>query len=445
MSAVTVPETHYVSVGDMDVAYQVLGNGPIDLVYHHGFCHLELQWEVPQEAAWNRSLASFCRLILFDRRGTGASERTSRGFVPTWEEWSEDVRAVLDEVGSESAAIFTEAEAGPTAILFAAAHPERVRALVLGNPSARYRADVDYPQGWPQEAIDGLIANLEATWGSTATLLDAGFPALEHDETSLAAQTRLLRAAATPRMAAAVYRHVVENLDVRSVLPMVRAPTLVLMNESRVREQTRYVAEHIAGARLVEVPGYAYLFYGGEHRQVLEEVAEFLTGQPGQVEADRILTTVLFTDIVDSTARAAEAGDERWRNLLDSHDRIVRTQLRHFRGREINTTGDGFVAVFDGPARAVRCAQEVTRAAVDAGLPVRAGLHTGECEVRGRDIAGVAVHIASRVSALAAPSEVLVSRTVVDLVTGSGLRFDDRGEHQLKGVPGGWRVFAAVG
>ena len=243
-----VPETQYVSVGDMDVAYQVLGDGPIDLVYHHGFCHLELQWDVPQEAAFNRSLASFCRLILFDRRGTGVRADLTR-FVPTWEEWSEDVRAVLDDVGSESAAIFAEAEAGPTAMLLAAAHPERVRTLVLGNPSARYRFDVDYPEGWPEAAIDGIITSLEATWGTRAALVDAGFPAIVDDEAALAAQMRLIRSSATPRMGAAMYRHVLGGLDIRPVLPLVQAPTLVLMNESKLQEQTRYVAEHIPGAR----------------------------------------------------------------------------------------------------------------------------------------------------------------------------------------------------
>ena len=437
------PETRYVVVGDAEVAYQVIGEGPLDLVYHHGFCHLDLQWDVAPEAVFNERLASFSRLILFDRRGTGASERGARDFFPSWEEWGEDLRAVLDAAGSQSAAIFAEAEAGPTAILFAAAHPERVRALVLGNTAARYAVADDYPIGMAQADIETFTAAIESSWGTVEGLLGA-FPSLAGDEAVLRPLARLCRAAGTPRMAGALYRHVFSQLDVRSLLGLVQAPTLVLHNRGTDAARARYLAEHIAGARLVEVPGDDVLFFGGDHDPVISEVAEFLTGQRPPVAVDRILTTVLVTDIVASTERAAALGDQRWRALLDTHDRAVRTQLARFRGQEINTTGDGFLARFDGPARAIRCAMEIAKVSHGLGLEVRAGVHTGECELRDGDLAGLAVHIAARVSALAKPGEVLVSRTVTDLVAGAGIVFDDRGEHVLRGVPGDWRLFVAT-
>jgi class 3 adenylate cyclase len=437
------PETRYVVVGDVDVAYQVVGEGPLDLVYHHGFCHLDLQWDVAPEAGFNEGLASFSRLILFDRRGTGASERGARDFFPSWEEWGEDLRAVLDAAGSQSAAIFAEAEAGPTAILFAAAHPERVRALVLGNTAARYAVADDYPIGMTPSHIEARAAATETRWG-TPEGVRAAFPSLAGDEPVLRSLARLARAAGTPRMAGALYRHVFSQLDVRNLLSLVQAPTLVLHNGGADAARARYLAEHIAGARLVEVPGDDYLLFGGDHELVMSEVAEFLTGQRPPVTVDRILTTVLVTDIVASTERAAAVGDQRWRTLLDAHDRAVRTQLTRFRGQEIKTTGDGFLARFDGPARAIRCAMEIMKASHGLGLEVRAGLHTGECELRDGDLAGLAVHIAARVSALAKPGEVLVSRTVTDLVAGAGIVFDDRGEHVLRGVPGDWRLFVAT-
>jgi class 3 adenylate cyclase len=436
------PETKYVVVDGAEVAYQIVGEGPFDLVYHHGFCHLDLQWDVAPEAAFNRRLSSFSRLILFDRRGSGASERGRGDFLPSWEEWGEDLRAVLDAAGSQRAAIFAEAEAGPTALLFAAAHPERVSALVLGNTAARYAAAEDYPIGMTPSEIDNWVKTIEAGWG-IPTGLGNSFPSLSSDDLVLRSLARLCRAASTPRMAAAIVRHILSQLDVRHLLGLVRAPTLVLYNGAADAGRARFLAEHIAGARLVEIPGNDYLFFGGDHERVINEVAEFLTGQRPLVEVDRILTTVLFTDIVSSTERAVAVGDQRWRALLDAHDREVRSQLTRFRGREIKTTGDGFLACFDGPARATRCAVQIAKASRDLGLEVRAGLHTGECEVRDGDLAGIAVHIAARVGALAGPGEVLVSRTVVDLVAGSGMVFDDRGEHVLKGVPGDWRLFAA--
>jgi class 3 adenylate cyclase len=436
------PETRYVAVGDAEVAYQVIGEGSLDLVYHHGLCQIDLQWDVAPEAAFNTRLAAFSRLILFDRRGSGASERTARRNFPTWEVWTEDLLAVLDAVGSQRTAIFAEAEAGATAVLFAAAHPERVNALVLGNTQARWAAAKDYPIGMAPSDIDTLVEFMESNWGKPDRL-PAAFPSLAGDEPVLRALARLCRAAATPRMAGALYRHICSEVDVRGVLPLLRAPTLVLHNSYTDAERARYLASHIRGTRLVEIPGNDALFFGGDHAPVINEVAEFLTGHRPPMEVDRILTTVLFTDIVASTERAVAEGDRRWRSLLDAHDRAIRTELSRFRGKEIKTTGDGFLACFDGPARAIHCARAITKATKALGIEVRSGLHTGECEVRGDDLAGLAVHIAARVGTLAGPDEVWVSSTVKDLVAGSGITFRERGEHELKGVPDHWRLFAA--
>jgi class 3 adenylate cyclase len=438
------PVTRYASVGGAQVAYQVVGDGPIDLVFNHGFCHLDLQWDVAPEAAFNRRLASFSRLILFDRRGTGASERTGSSMF-TWEEWADDLEAVLDAVGSPSAALFAETDAGPPAILFAATRPERVDALVLGNVSARLLVDDDYPFGWSHEEMEAILAGIEATWGQP-DLVRSLFPSLAHDEASVQALSKLVRAAGTPAVIGRQFRYSYEHLDVRSMLKSVRVPTLVLQSPQPFAppEMHRYVAEHIDGARLVELPGRDLLFFGGDQGPVIDEVIEFLTGERPDADPDRVLTTMLFTDIVASTDHAAAVGDRRWREVLDSHDELVREHLRRHRGREVNTTGDGFFASFDGPARAVRCAHAIVDAAGRLGIGLRAGVHTGECEVRGDDLAGLSVHIAARVGALSAPGEVLVSSTVHDLVIGSGLLFEPRGTHELRGVPGAWTLYASV-
>ena len=438
------PQTRYVAVDDAEVAYQIVGDGPIDLVYHHGLCQLDLQWDVAPEAAFNRKLAAFSRLILFDRRGIGVSERAGRADIPEWERWGEDLLAVLDAAESDRASIFAEAEAGATAVLFAAAHPERVNALVLGNTQARLAWADDYPMGMGPSEVEARLELFESAWGDPQAL-PLAFPSLAGDEPVLRSLARLCRAAANPRQAGALYRYIFNELDVRSVLPLVQAPTLVLQNDYLEPSRARYLADHIANARLVSVPGPDALFFGGDHEPVISEVAQFLTGQRLPVEVDRVLTTVLFTDIVGSTERAASIGDRRWRSLLDAHDRSIRDQLRRFRGKEIKTTGDGFFASFDGPARAVRCAQAAAEATRGLGVELRLGLHSGECEVRGDDLGGLAVHIAARIGALAGPGEVLVSGTVKDLVVGSDLVFVDRGEHQLKGVPGAWKVFAVAG
>ena len=380
------PLTRYATASDSQVAFQVIGDGPIDLVYHHGFCHLDLQWDVVPEAAFNRRLASFSRLILFDRRGSGASERLPHGSFPTWQEWSEDLLAVLDASGSVSTAIFAEAEAGPMALMFAAHHPERVNALVLGNTAARYVLGADYPIGMPEEDVEAFVELVEAGWGS-ADLMKVVFPGLADDSQSLAALAKLVRAASTPRMAAAQYRHIFGQLDARPVLDLINVPTLVLVNNNPLAldpstgraERARYLADHINGARIVEIPGDDGLFFGGDFDLVIAEAAEFLTGQRPPVDVDHVLTTVLFTDIVSSTEHVVAIGDQRWRTLLDAHDRATRTQLKRFQGREIKTTGDGFLACFDSPARAIQCATEITQASQAIGLEVRAGLHTGEC------------------------------------------------------------------
>jgi len=437
------PETRYVAVGDADVAYQVVGDGPFDLLYCYGMgSHVELFWDSPGTAELLPRLASFSRLIFFDRRGTGVSDGVSRNAIPTWEEWTEDIVAVLNAAGSKRTAILAATDAGPVAILFAATHPEMVSALVLLNTSSRYLEADDYPIGASPDFVDAFVELLATQWG-TPELTRLLVPSMAEDAEYIDATSRLIRSSVTPRTAAAQYDYILRSVDVRHALPLIQVPTLVLhVSESSFipLAHGHYLAEHIAGATLIELPGADT---GPDPNSVVaDEVAEFLTGERPVVEVERILTTVLFTDIVGSTAQAASLGDQRWRSLLDSHDTAVRGQLHRFRGREINTTGDGFVASFDGPARAIRCAQAISEAVDKLGIDVRVGLHTGECEVRGDDLGGLAVHVAARVAALATPGEVLVSGMVKDLVAGSGIEFDERGERELKGVPGSWKLFA---
>jgi class 3 adenylate cyclase len=437
-------EIRYAAVGDADVAYQVVGDGPFDVVCFYGLgSHIDLLWDFSPPLVG--LFSSFCRTIQFDRRGTGASDGVPRNAIPTWEEWTEDLRVVLDAAESERAAIYAEVDAGPIALLFTAMHPERVSALVLTNTSARYLVDENYPIGVSQADCDALIRMLETSWGTT-DLVRVVFPTAAHDAESVRLFARMLRAAATPRTAAAQYRYILESVDVRSALHLIRVPTLVIHNVQNTLvpiEHGRYIADHIEGAKLIEIPSAGDVnLIGGVTHQVVGDVAEFLTGERPSVDVHRVLTTVLFTDIVGSTELAATIGDHRWGSLLDAHDRAVRDQLRHFRGREVNTTGDGFCASFDGPARAIRCACAIIEAAAQLGVDVRAGLHAGECERRGNDLGGIAVHVAARVGALARSGEVLVTGTVEDLVGGSGIRFEDRGLHELKGVPKQWRLLA---
>jgi class 3 adenylate cyclase len=439
------PETRYVAVGDADVAYQVSGHGPLDLVYIYGLgSHIELHWDNARFADTLTRLMSLGRLIRFDRRGTGASDGVPRDAIPTWEDWTDDLLAVLDAAGSGRAAIVAVGDAAPIAILFAAMKPERVGALVLADTSGRYRAAEDYPIGASEDVVDAMVEMLGDGWG-TPDLIRAIAPSMADDPELVRWFARFLRAASTPRTAAAQYRYIFASLDVRPALALVQVPTLVLhhrRNPIVPIDHGRYLADHILGGRLVELPGQDAALTPGDVDVWFSEIVEFLTGERPVIEVKRVLTTVLFTDIVGSTERVATLGDQRWTELLDAHDRVVRDHLRRFGGREIKTTGDGFVASFDGPARAIRCSESIVMAARELGVELRAGLHTGECEIRGEDLGGLAVHIAARIGALAGPGEVVVSSTVKDLVVGSGLQFKDRGEHDLKGVPGTWRLYA---
>ena len=444
-----LPETRYVNVGDSQVAYQVLGDGPIDLVFNHGHCHIDVHWELEPEADFFFKLASFSRLILFDRRGSGASDRMEGGRFPTWEEWTQDLLAVLDAAGSQRTALFAEFEAGPLAIFFAATHPERVSSLVLGNTAARYSYADDYPIGVPLEDLENFVTALEAVWGTPAA--GAFFPSVADDPKICAQIAKVTRASATPHVAAQQARYVATELDARPSLPLVQVPTLVMANKGasslgpgKSAELNRYLAEHIAGARYVEFDSDDGMFFVANSSEVVDEVSEFLTGERTSSEPDRVLATVLFTDIVGSTERAASDGDRRWRSLLDEHDSAVRHEFSRFKGREIKNTGDGFFAAFDGPARAVRCAQAIVDNVHSLGLDARIGVHTGECEVRGDDLAGLAVHIASRVAERAGPSNIWVSSTVRDLVAGSDLAFDSMGRFTLKGVPDEWMLYRVV-
>lgn len=440
------PRTRYALVGDAQVAYQIVGQGPFDLLYFWGLgSHVELFWDDPTIRAFLGQLASFSRLIVFDRRGTGASDSIDRGAIPTWEQCTEDIRAVLDAAGSEQAAVFAEVDAGPTAMLFAAMQPERVRSLVLANTFARYAAADDYSFGAASEAGDAVIEAIGSLWG-TPELFEITSGSATSDREWLPAATKMNRAAMTPRSAAMLYRHVL-GVDVRTALPLIQAPTLILHNNANPlipAAHGRYLAEHITGARFVELVGDGVSWNRRNFGSLIDEVTQFLTGQRPVVEVNRILTTILFTDIVGSTERVVSMGDKRWRAVLDSHDRLVRDHLRYFRGREVNTTGDGFVASFDGPARAIRCARAITEACEAIGIFVRAGLHTGECEVRGDDLAGLALHVASRVGAVAGPGEVLVSGIVKELTAGSGIDFTERGSVELKGLPGLWPLFTVT-
>jgi class 3 adenylate cyclase len=431
-------------VGDADIAYQVLGQGPVDLLYCYGLgSHIEHSWELFGLSDLSRGLASFSRLIVFDRRGTGASDGVPSGAIPTWEEWAEDIGAVLDAAGSRQAAILAATDAGPMSILYAASHPERVTGLILVNTSARYLVADDYPIGYSQASVDALVELLRTGWGRGDFMAMVN-PSLALDRERLEVVARAARSSVTPHSAAAQYAYILQSVDVRTVLPLIQIPTLVLhVRDSQVLsiEHGRYLADHVTGAKFVALPGGDITFETvGD--VLVEEAAEFLTGSRPAAEIDRILASVLFTDIVGSTERAATLGDRRWRELLDRHDAIVREQLRRFNGREVNTTGDGFVASFDGPARAIRCALAITDAMGPLGVDLHLGLHSGECEVRGTDLGGLAVHIAARVAGLAAAGEVLVSGTVKDLVVGSGIEFAERGDHELRGVPGTWRLYA---
>jgi class 3 adenylate cyclase len=442
-----LPETRYAKKGDDHVAYQVSGEGPLDLVLvSTWFSHLDARWDSPGFAHYLRRLSSFSRLISFDKSGIGLSDPIPSRTVPPLEDWMDDVRAVMDAVGSERAAIMGANDGSLMAALFAATHPDRTSALVLVNATARIPTAQGYEIGVGPDVQERLISIVEQTWGH-GDLMTAVNPSLADSPEEAEAWGRFLRLSASPATAAAVMRTLFE-VDVRAVLDTIAVPTLIVHrvdNPIITLEQGRYVAEHIEGARFVPVPGADYGLALGDTDVVLDEVETFLTGALHARPTDRVLATVLFTDIVDSTKRAAELGDARWRELLEVHDQLARSEIERFGGSIAEFTGDGVLASFDGPARAVRCALALRERVRELGLQIRAGLHAGEIERRGDQIAGIGVHIAARVLALAEADRVLVSRTVSDLVVGSGLTFADRGTHTLKGVPDRWQVLEALG
>jgi class 3 adenylate cyclase len=435
-----LPDTRYARSGDLRIAYQVVGEGPLDLVFVPGFIsNVDLAWDDPVLAGFLRRLAGFSRLIMFDKRGTGLSDRI--GDLPSLEVRMDDVRAVMDAAGSKRAALFGISEGGAMSMLFAATYPERTQALALFGTYAHFGTWVV-----PPDKLEAGLARMDSLWG-TGEMVGVFGPSRADDPQFKAWWARFERLGGSPSAAVHLTR-MNSEIDIRPILPSIRVPTLILHRSGDARvspEAPRYLAQHIPGAKYVELPGQDHLLWCGDVNRIADEIEEFLTGTRREVEVDRVLATVLFTDIIDSTKRASTLGDQAWRALLDRHDAIVRRELARFRGREIKTTGDGFLATFDGPARAVRCGQAIIEAVKILGLEVRVGLHTGEIEIMADDdIGGIAVHIASRVLGLAGANEVLVTGTVRDLVAGSSLAFADRGHHALKGLPEQMRLFCQV-
>jgi len=444
------PEVHYARNGTAALAYQVIGDGPLDVVFQPGFIgNLDLMWEFPPFARFLRRLASFSRLVITDRRGSGLSDRLSPEDLPPLEVLMEDQLVVMDEIGSARPSLFGCSDSGSLCALFAATFPERTNALALYDTAVAGTAKSDFPWTWDEEVWSSYLEDLTAGWGTLAyaeEVVPWWYPSLAGDERAVRWWARYMRQAASPNSAVAIER-MWRQIDVRPVLPTIRVPTLVL---HRVDDAIEYVdagrdmARRIPGARFVELPGADHAPWAGDQDQVLDEIEEFFTGARRGASADRVLATVLFTDIVGSTEHAAALGDAAWNDLLEEHHAVVRRQLAAFRGDEIDTTGDGFLATFDGPARAVECGRAISSAVRELGIEVRAGAHIGEIERADTQVRGIAVHIAARVMASASASEVLVSQTVKDLVVGSGLVFEDAGEHELKGVPDRWHLYRVV-
>ncbi|WP_338830776.1 adenylate/guanylate cyclase domain-containing protein [Bradyrhizobium sp. 27S5] len=433
-----VPKTQYAKSGDVRIAYQVVGEGPFDLVFVPGFIsNLDVAWEEPYRArVWTR-LAAFARLIMFDKRGTGLSDRAVG--VPTLEERMDDVRAVMDAVGSQQAALFGISEGGAMSVLFAATYPERTRALVLYGAYGHFSSWVV-----PPDMIDAALDRMEKNWG-TGESLRLFAPSMASDETFKLSWARFERLGASPSAVVALMR-MNSEIDIRPILPSIRVPTFIIHRQGDVRvnvEAGRFMARQIPNAKYLELPGSDHALWTGETERVLDAVEEFLTGSRSAIESDRVLATVLFTDIVNSTRRAETIGDRAWHDVLDRHNALVRREISRYRGHEVRTMGDGFLATFDGPARSIRCALAINEGLEALGLQVRAGLHTGEVEMADDDLSGIAVHIASRVATMAKPGQVLVSNTVRDLVAGSNIRFHDEGSHALKGLTESVRLFAA--
>jgi class 3 adenylate cyclase len=442
-----VPRTRYARNGDVSIAYQVFGEGEIDVLLVPGWViSMEACREHPGYQRFLDRLAAFARVIVFDKRGTGLSDRVPESNLPTLEERMDDVGAVMDAAGSAQAALVGLSEGGPMCALFAATYPERTAALVIYGGWARTLASEDHPWAPDREGALMFLDAIRETWGDNAGLLSVWAPSVSDDAAMQEWWNRSLPMAASPA-AAVAWLQMTFEMDIRSVLPAIRVPTLVVHRSGDLIVDVRsgrYLAEHIPGAKYVELPGEDHLWWISDQDAILDEVEEFLTGVRQTHERDRVLATVMFTDICGSTERAAELGDRRWRELLVRHETVIRRQLERFRGHEVKTIGDGFLATFDGPARGIRCARAISDEIAKIGIEVRAGLHTGECEVMNGDVGGIAVHIGSRVAASAGPGEVLVSNTVRDLVAGSGLEFEDRGLQPLKGVPGEWRLYAVT-
>jgi class 3 adenylate cyclase len=437
--------TRYVRSGDHHIAYSVTGDGPMDVLFVPTWIfQIEHVWEHPRVAAFFGRLATMTRLIMFDRRGAGLSDAAPA--APTLEEQMDDVSAVMDAAGSERATLFAQLEGGPMAMLYAATHPHRVTSLVLYAAWARTLRSDDIPWANTAEGRAAMLDSFLDRWGEGARFAIQS-PTMSQDPGYLAWYGKLERLSGGPGTARKAME-AMNAVDVRDILPSIRVPTLLMHREGDKMidpRHSQYLAERIPGAKLVMMEGDENFIGAGDPEAILEEGEEFITGRRPQRAPDRVLATVMFTDIVDSTRRAAELGDSRWRELLERHDELVRRHLGRYRGQEVKTTGDGFLATFDGPARAIRCATEISEAVRELGIEIRAGLHTGECEMRGTDVAGMAVHIGARVGAAAQAGEVLVSSTVRDLVVGSGIEFAERGTQELKGVPGEWRLFAARG
>jgi class 3 adenylate cyclase len=442
----TPGKTQYARSGDVHIAYQVHGQGPLDIVYVPGWVsHVELAWEEPTYARFLSRLASFARLITFDKRGTGLSDRVPDDRLPTHEERMDDIRVVMDAVGSKRAAFVGVSEGGVICALFAATCPERTVALVLFGTFAKRIWSPDYPWAPTPEERQREYEHIEREWGNLMDLSEY-IPSKMGDEAFVRRLATYFRRSASPG-AAVAFLKMNTQLDITHVLPTIHVPTLVMHRTADPNvnvEEGRWLAERIPGARFVELPGADHMPWVGDQDAILDETQEFLTGARPAPDATRVLATILFTDIVESTRHAHELGDKVWKTLLEKHDRLCEDCLERFRGRLIKRTGDGIHATFDGPGRAISCAREILDGARDLGVGIRAGLHTGECEIRGEEIEGVAVHLAARVAALADPGEVLVSRTVRDLVAGSGLEFTDRGTHKMRGFPEEWQVFSVI-
>jgi class 3 adenylate cyclase/pimeloyl-ACP methyl ester carboxylesterase len=443
------PETKYARSSEGYVAYQVFGEGPRDLLFVTNWCtNLDAMWEEPSLAYYFHRLGRIGRVICFDKRGTGVSDPVPLGSLPTLEEWMDDARTVLEAAGSNEAAIIGDTEGGPMAMLLAATFPDRALALVLLNTFARWQRAPDYPIGMPETTMRRLLTQYERNWGQDPAILALTAPSVADDPRMQEWFIRYQRLAMPPGASTEMYRWVTQ-LDVRSVLPTIAVPTLVLHRKDNRHYRLafgRYLAENISEARLVELSGAdCYPFHTPEGAQAIDDIHEFLTGVRQGPSAERELATVLFTDIVGSTDLAAKIGDARWLELRALHDEVVRRNLAAFRGREVDTTGDGFLATFDGPARAIHCAVQIGDAVRSLGITIRAGLHTGEIELHGSGVGGLAVHLAARVMSVAQPAEVIVSSTLSDLVVGSGIGFEDRGSHTLKGIPGEWRLFRVAG